>query len=497
MKKQESVLILVSVMLLGIAPCTNALAPQSTTNPGDHVLHAAQSNGPISPGPRDAQQVAEKIAQLRKIGRKKFFEKEQPRSWEKQMRIERILEDLGSLGTVAVGGLSEIIQDTKLYNRLRERSAFKLGEIASPEAVPALMSVLSTTPKKDTLWYCAVKALGKIGESASGAISFLLHLYHQQDIPMGMETELIITLGKIGCKEKAIIDNLMELMTNSKYRKIRDLVERGEQEVAIALANSLGSEMEDPLLTMVWKELSDWKEVVSSPDSASYNRFKQREIERAMSKLLSKSTDFGDSTTIEELVSYLESPMVNRRLSAVKALGERGSAAKSIIPELIKRATDLDHPVRSAALEALSKIDPTAMNPELRKRYYVSEIQDATLPQSDRLFAIQELGRLGKSVAVEGNLISLMLAGEDPGKWKDLQLAAAQALRENYTPEERLRLLERLLAGDFSDWLGALYALHVRETPRIVIGFKTFVKQTFSDIQVLLQRGEQSLTSAI
>ncbi len=473
-------MILVSLILLVIPSYASAIAPQAITSSRDHGIDSFQSNGPISPEPTDAdiRQVEGLVAQLKKVGRRGILGGDQPSSQKKQLQINDLLKELGPLGNTAVSGLNDIIQDTQLYPYVRLMAVYELGEIGSSEAVPSLVNVLNSTSSKDPLFKNTIKALGKIGESASSAIPVLLGFYDTYD--MYNDLNLAINLGKIGCREPRIIDQLtFEFEREKTDLDDWEVYEGTKRNVAIALANSLGPDMDDSLRKKVSELLSSSLES-QSRNTASSSASLKREITRAIGKI-SRSPDSGDTRArerIKEIVSSLNSPSVDQRLSAVKALGEMGGGAKGAVSELIKRVEDIDRGVRTEAMKVLEAIDPSAVTLEVMKKYLVAQMRDLSSPDDTKEFLVRYIFMNGTGKKVVNS-----------------QLAAAQILREKYSPEERLELIGEL--HEPATRIANYYLVHSAEPKRTDTGLNTFISETVLDVLVLLQRAEQNLTSAI
>jgi len=192
------------------------------------------------------------------------------------------------------------------------------------------------------------------------------------------------------------------------------------------LIHTLGNK---PRYVYAGKPLSDWRELLNSPDPRASNEAVTVVNGRVIPELTEAMFhDTNDSRVRIHLVNaFNQLPGVlifynnaaGRRLDAAQNIGELGPGAKSAIPALVQALKGNDEVVRGAAIEALGEIhsEPDKMIPLL-----MGYLQDDKLNDE----AAKALGHYGALAKVAVPKILPLLHAPD----KDARAAAAEALQK-------------------------------------------------------------------
>ena len=115
-----------------------------------------------------------------------------------QIRLESVIKDATAQGdTIRMEkmDLNSILALLDHKNRrVASASAYALGEIRDPAAVPALVSALKSD--RDHMRRIAAHALGKIGDSR--AVMPLIEVLCNETQPLAVQASAIMSLGRIG-----------------------------------------------------------------------------------------------------------------------------------------------------------------------------------------------------------------------------------------------------------------------------------------------------------
>jgi N-acyl-D-amino-acid deacylase len=274
---------------------------------------------------------------------------------------------LGRLGPAAVPALLDALQAK--VPEVRERAADALGRIGAqralgdtvPQAVAALTVALGdgVPPVRGT----AALALGQIGPAAKSAIPRLSALL--DDKLGGVRRDAAIGLGGVGPAAREAVPKLAAALGDTsadvRVKAARALGEVGTADdsttdalrralqdpdgvVRVAAASALG-QLGAPAIPHLAAALADTDPVL---------------CRRAAESLGRAAASAGKPAAVEALASAAKHRDAGVRWRAAQSLGAIGLAAKPALPALRRLLNDGDPEVRSKAVEAIQRIDPSA-----------------------------------------------------------------------------------------------------------------------------------------
>ncbi len=238
-------------------------------------------------------------------------------------------EVLGPKARPAIPALVRLLNDKDTLVRINAACALgALGE-AAPEAVPALIDVLSRSsgpaPQAAALRDAAANALGRIGSAALPAIPHLAALTNV----LSAELALIKIKG----------DSLLPFL-----QRLNDRSDVGQWVRAARLAADLGTNAE-PAIPALLSALNSTNRSIQQQSCYALSRIHQR-----------------PELCIPALIVLLDSPAPETRYTALIGLHAFGSEAKPAVPAIIRMIQQSDHWywLQSEGTNALAGIDPLA-----------------------------------------------------------------------------------------------------------------------------------------